>query len=129
MYAALMDECAPRSADFKARIESLPAFIKVAPSEALSSRGIGKGWIAEEAVASALYCFSRSPDDFEQTVLTAVNTDGNSDSIACIAGAIAGAFNGMGAIPISWRDAIENSVGLRDVARRIWEATCASKDA
>ena len=40
---------------------------------------LGEGWIGEEAVASAMYCCWRSPDDYSAAVLTAMNTDGDSD--------------------------------------------------
>ena len=122
MYRALMQECAPRSQDFKACLEKLPALLGAEPAETLSNRGLGEGWVAEEAVASALYCFWRSPLDFEQTVITAANTDGDSDSIACIAGGISGAFNGLCAIPVSWQKDIENSAYLSDLARRLFAA-------
>jgi ADP-ribosylglycohydrolase len=122
MYRALMQECAPRSHDFKTCLEKVPEFLGSEPAEVLSHRGLGEGWVAEEAVASALYCFWRSPLDFEQTVVTAANTDGDSDSIACIAGGISGAFNGLGGIPGSWQNDVENSVYLKDVARRLWAA-------
>jgi len=122
MYRALMRECAPRSKDFKACLEKVPSFLGTEPAEALSSRGLGEGWVAEEAVASALYCFWRSPLDFEQTVVTAANTDGDSDSIACIAGGLSGAFNGLNAIPTSWQWDVENSADLRDLASRLWAA-------
>jgi ADP-ribosylglycohydrolase len=80
---------------------------------------IGGGWIGEEAVAGALYCFLRTPDDFHSTVLTAANaslsnmeTRGkgrcDSDSIGCIAGAISGAYNGIESIPSKWIKEIEN---------------------
>jgi ADP-ribosylglycohydrolase len=122
MYRAVMQECAPRSQDFKACWEKVPQLLRTEPAEALSNRGLGEGWVAEEAVASALYCFWRSPLDFEQTVVAAANTDGDSDSIACIAGGISGAFNGLGAIPAPWQKDIENSAHLRDVGRRLWTA-------
>jgi ADP-ribosylglycohydrolase len=122
MYRAVMQECAPRSQDFKACWEKVPQLLRTEPPEALSNRGLGEGWVAEEAVASALYCFWRSPLDFQQTVVAAANTDGDSDSIACIAGGISGAFNGLGAIPAPWQRDIENSAYLRDVARRLWTA-------
>jgi ADP-ribosylglycohydrolase len=121
MYKILLKECGPRSSDFRGCLERLPSFLDVDPAEALSAGGIGEGWVAEEAVVAAFYCFWRSPDDFRRTVLTAVNTDGDSDSIACIAGAISGAFNGLNSIPIEWKKNVENARGLDEVARRLWE--------
>jgi ADP-ribosylglycohydrolase len=123
MYDAIMSECAPRSPDLRKCLEKLPGLIHADPAVALSRRGIGEGWVAEEAVVSALYCFWRSPADYERTVLTAVNTDGDSDSIATIAGSISGAFNGAEAIPRRWRENVENSEYLRSIAARLWEAS------
>jgi ADP-ribosylglycohydrolase len=122
MYDALLSECAPRSADFQACLKKLPQLLSVEPALALSKAGLGEGWVAEEAVVSALYCFWRSPENYSQTVLTAANTDGDSDSIACIAGSISGAFNGVEAIPPRWRERVENAVGLQDMARRLTTA-------
>jgi len=121
MYSIILDECVRRSADFRRCLERLPSFLDVEPAQALSADGLGEGWVAEEAVASALYCFLRSPADFRQTVLTAANTDGDSDSIACIAGAISGAFNGINSIPMDWRTRLENAQVIRDVGRKLWE--------
>ena len=120
MYEALMAECAPRSPDFRRALQKVPDRLGDDPADVLSEQGLGEGWVAEEAVASALYCFWRSPDDFEETVLTAVNTDGDSDSIACIAGSISGAFNGLDAIPQPWRAGVENAEYLLQTAERLW---------
>jgi ADP-ribosylglycohydrolase len=122
MHEAITKECSPRSADFASCIAKLPAMVDVDPSIALSSAGLGEAWVAEEAVASALYCFWRSPDDFAQVVLTAANTDGDSDSIACIAGSIAGAYVGANGIPERWRRRVERAAELEDVARRLHRA-------
>jgi ADP-ribosylglycohydrolase len=119
MYEAVMQECAPRSPDLHACFAKLPGLLHAPPEIALSTRGLGEGWVAEEAVASALYCFWRSPDDFENTVLMGANTDGDSDSIACIAGAISGAFNGAKAIPERWRASVENAGHLEEIGRRL----------
>ena len=67
----------------------------------------GEGWIAEEAFGTALLCFLLFPDDLEQTLIRAVNTKGDSDSIACIAGSFAGARNGLKSIPKDWIRRIE----------------------
>jgi len=80
---------------------------------------LGKGWIGEEAVALALYCFLKYPDDYNKAVLRGANTDGDSDSIACIAGAISGAFLGMKAIPQEWVKNIEKTEYLNDLSVRL----------
>ena len=119
MFDEVMAECAPRSPDFAACLAKVPALLDAAPELALSAGGLGEAWVAEEAVASALWCFWRSPDDFARVVTTAATTDGDSDSIACIAGSIAGAYLGVDAIPERWRASVENAAGLTDLARRI----------
>jgi len=85
--------------------------------EALKS--LGEGWIGEEAVALALYCFLKYPDDYKKAVLRGANTDGDSDSIACIAGSISGAFLGIKAIPQEWVKNIEKTEYLNDLSVRL----------
>jgi len=80
---------------------------------------LGEGWVGEEAVALALYCFLRYPNYYSKTVIRAANTNGDSDSIACIAGSISGAYLGIDAIPSDWVDRIEKSVYLADLAKRL----------
>jgi len=80
---------------------------------------LGQGWIGEEAVALALYCFLRYPDDYKKTVLRGANTNGDSDSIACIAGAISGAWLGVDAIPKEWVGSIEKAEQLALLAERL----------
>ena len=58
--------------------------------------------MGEEAVALALYCDLRHPDSYEKVAIRGANTNGDSDSIACIAGSISGAFLGEDAIPPDW---------------------------
>ncbi|OIV38316.1 hypothetical protein BIV57_06545 [Mangrovactinospora gilvigrisea] len=68
---------------------------------------IGAGWIAEEALATALYCFLLFPDDPAAAVRRAAHSSGDSDSIAALAGAFAGARHGAEAWPAEWTDRIE----------------------
>jgi hypothetical protein len=67
----------------------------------------GAGWIAEEALATALYCALLFPDDPVAALSRAATTSGDSDSIAALAGAFVGAAHGMGAWPSSWQTRIE----------------------
>jgi len=80
---------------------------------------LGQGWIGEEAVALALYCFLRYPDDYKKTVLRGANTKGDSDSVACIAGAISGVWLGTGGIPEEWAKRIEKEKRLALLAERL----------
>ena len=91
------------------------------PNEEDALKYLGEGWIGEEAVALALYCFLRHPNDYKAAVLRGANTNGDSDSIACIAGSISGAYNGIDAIPNEWIKRIEKSEFLNDLATRLAE--------
>jgi ADP-ribosylglycohydrolase len=69
----------------------------------------GEGWVAEEALATGLLCFLLTPENPVETLRRAAVTRGDSDSIACLAGAFAGAHLGIGAFPAEWRGQIEYS--------------------
>lgn len=108
-------------------LETMESVLATPPDTAFDV--LGGGWIGEEAVAGALYCFLRAPNDFRATVLTAANASlsdqGNSkgrcdsDSIACIAGGLAGAYNGVAAIPSEWIESVENRDLLLELAARL----------
>ncbi|EKS1843308.1 ADP-ribosylglycohydrolase family protein [Cronobacter muytjensii] len=85
----------------------------IAPQEAISS--LGEGWIAEEALAIALYCTLKA-DSFEQGVLMAVNHGGDSDSTGAIAGHLLGAKYGVTAIPQRWLAALELNTVIKEMA-------------
>jgi ADP-ribosylglycohydrolase len=89
------------------------------PNEEDVLKYLGEGWIAEEAVALALYCFLKYPDDYTKTVLRGANTNGDSDSVACIAGGISGAYLGINAIPDKWVNKIEKASYLQNLALRL----------
>ncbi|HET9999444.1 MAG TPA: ADP-ribosylglycohydrolase family protein [Ktedonobacteraceae bacterium] len=72
----------------------------------------GEGWIAEEAFATGLLCFLLYPDDPIAAIRRAAVTKGDSDSIACLAGAFAGAYHGFAVWPKDWVRRIEYAGGL-----------------
>ncbi|MBM7081423.1 ADP-ribosylglycohydrolase family protein [Micromonospora humidisoli] len=67
----------------------------------------GEGWIAEEALATALLCVLRHPDDPVAAIGRGASTAGDSDSIAALAGAFLGAAHGMSGWPADWSTRIE----------------------
>ncbi|SCG57227.1 ADP-ribosylglycohydrolase family protein [Micromonospora halophytica] len=70
-------------------------------------RHTGEGWIAEEALATALLCALRHPDDPVVAIARGATTAGDSDSIAALAGAFVGAAHGTAAWPTDWLTRIE----------------------
>ena len=71
---------------------------------------LGQGWVAEEALAIALFCSLRAVN-LEEGVIMAANITGDSDSTAAITGNILGAMLGVHEIPDRWLGQLE----LREV--------------
>jgi len=70
-------------------------------------------------VPSAIYSFVKSPEDFRQTIISAVNTEGDSDSIAALAGAISAAYNGPSGIPAEWTNGLVEHQFLADLGHKL----------
>jgi len=84
--------------DLKEKLEYVANNKSIKPLE--MAKIIGCSESSYETVPMALHCFVHTEGNFEQTVIEAANlVPGDTDSIACIAGAIAGVYQGYSAIP------------------------------
>ncbi|MFE3633751.1 ADP-ribosylglycohydrolase family protein [Streptomyces cellostaticus] len=81
----------------------------------------GEGWIAEEALATGLLCFLLFPDQPVTALRRAACSSGDSDSIACLTGAFAGAWLGADAWPADWAGRIEYRGDLLALGA-LWDA-------
>jgi ADP-ribosylglycohydrolase len=79
-------------------------------------RRTGEGWIAEEALATALLCALWHAEDPVGALARGATTAGDSDSIAALAGAFVGAAHGMPAWPTHWSTRIEYGEQLTALA-------------
>jgi ADP-ribosylglycohydrolase len=86
--------------------------VRTASPETDPCLATGEGWIAEEALATGLLCFLQFPDEPLTALRRAACTSGDSDSIAALAGAFAGAHLGAEAWPADWADRIEYRTDL-----------------
>ena len=77
---------------------------------------LGKGWVGDEALAIALYCCLRHENDFSAAIIAAVNHGGDSDSTGAIAGNILGALHGYDAIDDKWKQGLELSETILELA-------------
>lgn len=78
-----------------------------APSSVQSVETLGAGWVAEEALAIALFAALRAEGDFEKGVRLAVNHSGDSDSTGSMTGQLLGIVLGESAIPKRWLEVLE----------------------
>lgn len=90
-------------------------------------RMLGEGWTADEAFAIAIYSCLKYQDSFENSVVCAVNHDGDSDSTGAIAGNIMGALLGYQNIPSYYKDNVELNDVIVEIADDI--STISSKGA
>ena len=79
-----------------------------------------KNWgSAPDSVPLALYLFLNS-EDFESAVIDAVRCGGDTDSIAAMVGAIAGAYYGSNNIPLNLAEKLEDVDKITGLADSIW---------
>jgi ADP-ribosylglycohydrolase len=126
-------------ADLVARLEAAlrlaGAKVPLAPEDLV--RELGEGWVAEEALAVALYAvLATAPDPasagtgrpeahFRAAIALAVNHSGDSDSTASIAGNILGTFYGEECLPGTWLETLEapEAEVIRGMASRLAAVT------
>jgi ADP-ribosylglycohydrolase len=76
---------------------------------------LGEGWVAEEALAIAIYC-ALVATGIERGIVLAVNHDGDSDSTGAMVGNLLGAIHGVSAIPPSWLTRLELHDTIEEIA-------------
>jgi len=82
---------------------------------------IGTGLHVSEAVPAAFGLFACSPDSAVDAVISAVNIGNDTDTVATMVGALAGAFHGAGAFPAGYLTTVDrmNHFDLTALAREI----------
>ena len=103
---------------------ALEKAVELSKGDLRPSRAIGKlgeGWTGEEALAIAVYCALKEPD-IRKALLMAVNHDGDSDSTGAICGNILGALYGYEALPDDWKEQVELSGFILQMADALCDA-------
>ena len=80
-------------------LKELPApYDKLSTIKQLSEEEVSSFGYVVHALEAALWCFLTT-DNYADCVLTAINLGGDTDTIAAIAGALAGLYYGIDSIP------------------------------
>jgi len=74
-----------------------------------------------ESLPCALWCFLHSPEDFEQTLFTAVDAGHDADTVAAMACSVAGAYHGYSRLPRRLIDDLEYHDRLHELADGLHE--------
>lgn len=88
-------------------IELAEALAENKDSDVQNIHLIGGGWVGNEALAIAVYCWVRYSDDFDRALVAAVNHSGDADSTGAILGNIMGAKVGFAAMDDKWKENLE----------------------
>lgn len=102
--------------EFLSIVDKAIALSQNADNDLEAIREIGQGWVAEEALAIAIYCSLKYPNDFEKAIVAAVNHSGDSDSTGSITGNIVGAYLGYDKIPDKFLSSLEIKQIVIDIA-------------
>jgi ADP-ribosylglycohydrolase len=81
---------------------------------------LGAGWVAEEALAIAVYSALVSKGNFTRGVLLAVNHSGDSDSTGSIVGSLLGTTVGADALPAQWVERLELREAIDQMAMDLY---------
>lgn len=122
------------------KLEKIKNYLTKSPSTEVVRKKLGNGISAELSVPTAIYCFLRGmkpiagmPSDrteFERIVIYAISLGGDTDTIASMAGAIAGAYYGQDSVTQRWRDlceaqAVEDAKAYANkmISQLFWDGT------
>jgi ADP-ribosylglycohydrolase len=89
------------------------------PARAESVETLGEGWVAEEALAIAIFC-TLTARDFESGVILAANHTGDTDSTGAITGNLLGLIHGEDQIPDRWLNQLELHNEIAQIADELW---------
>jgi poly(ADP-ribose) glycohydrolase ARH3 len=86
-----------------------------------AAKRLGRGVAVHESMPFAIYAFLRHPHSFEACLFCAVLNGGDRDTLGAMACAISGAYLGVEAIPLAWREKLENRAHIEGLAVRLAE--------
>ena len=107
---------------YKRKLAKAGALLGEADKAAVAA-DIGNGIEAFNSVPTAIYSFLSHHHSFEEAILFAVSLGGDTDTIAAMTGAIAGAYLDVDAVPDKWRSKLENRAYIQELAEVLYDVS------
>lgn len=100
------------------KMQTLKDSIKLDPVTAISN--LGNSGFCIESFSAALYWFFHCGGKFDDLIIGAANSGGDADAIAAMAGAMYGAWFGLGSIPERWLKPLEDMQKIKQLGCDIY---------
>ena len=97
---------------------------KLAPGDTIP---FGSGIEAHRSVVTAICCFGLDPDRYDRVVARALSMGGDVDTLAAMAGALAGTHGGVAAVPPHLLSRLEDGLRGRSTVARLAAAMAARR--
>ncbi|MFV1988932.1 MAG: ADP-ribosylglycohydrolase family protein [Gemmatimonadota bacterium] len=108
-----------RPVTLRDRIAEIPDLLGHAPEEAFAY--LHNGAFVLESLPAAIWSFLSNPEDPERALIVAANGGYDADTVASMAGNLAGAYHGAAAFPRRWREDLEFADELRGLADALFD--------
>jgi ADP-ribosylglycohydrolase len=119
---------AATTAELERRLTKAAQLLGSEPAPAELAAALGNRPTGHESVPAAIYS-AAAHGSVEAAITFAVRCGGDTDTIGAMAGAVAAARTGAGAIPSRWLDALEDGPKGRSHVERLAERLARARDA
>jgi poly(ADP-ribose) glycohydrolase ARH3 len=116
-----------RTSEIKEKMRLLGTVLSENVSPEIAAEQLGRSVAVQESMPFAIYSFLRHPNSFEDCLYCAIMHGGDRDTLGAMAGALAGAYLGIEAIPLGWRCKLENLKAIEKLALELAERTVSSR--
>lgn len=102
--------------EFRTALQRIPLLLRQDPDPAQVAAELGNDITATGSVPAAVAAFLRTPQDAGAAIRFAINLGGDTDTIAAMTGALAGARLGERGLPAAWERRLEAAARIRALA-------------
>jgi poly(ADP-ribose) glycohydrolase ARH3 len=117
-----------RTVEIRAKLELLKELLHEDVPPTIVAKQLGQSVAVQESLPFAIYSFLRYPSSYEDCLYCAIMHGGDRDTLGAMAGAMSGAYLGFEAIPLLWREKLENREKIEKLALELARKTLRTRD-
>ncbi|MFX1283051.1 MAG: ADP-ribosylglycohydrolase family protein [Promethearchaeota archaeon] len=106
---------------YRKKLEKIETYLNSPPPTDTIVKELGVNVTAPESVPIAIYNFLNNSSNFYEVLHSSIRCGGDTDTIACMSGAITGAFLGVREIPQNWIDIVEDVDIFQELTENLFE--------